>query len=46
MRFHEVFVEILRELVPSAAKFALLVNPDNPMHRAILAEEVPAPPGN
>ena len=26
-------VEILRELVPGASKIALLVNPDNPMHR-------------
>jgi putative ABC transport system substrate-binding protein len=34
-------VEILRELVPGAAKIALLVNPENPMHRLILAEEVP-----
>jgi hypothetical protein len=25
MRFHEVFVEILRELVASASKFALFV---------------------
>jgi putative ABC transport system substrate-binding protein len=34
-------VEILRELVPGAAKIALLVNPNNPMQRLILAEEVP-----
>jgi putative tryptophan/tyrosine transport system substrate-binding protein len=34
-------IEILRELVPSAAKIALLVNPDNPIHRLMLAEEVP-----
>jgi putative ABC transport system substrate-binding protein len=34
-------IEILRELVPSAAKIAQLVNPDNPIHRQILAEEVP-----
>ena len=33
-------IEILRELVPSASKIALLVNPDNPMHRLVLAEEV------
>jgi putative ABC transport system substrate-binding protein len=31
-------VEILRELVPSASKIALLVNPGNPMHRLVLAE--------
>ena len=31
-------IEILRELVPSASKIALLVNPGNPMHRLTLAE--------
>ena len=34
-------IEILRELVPGASKIALLVNPDNPMQRLILGEEVP-----
>ena len=34
-------VEILREMVPGASKIALLVNPDNPIHRLALAEEVP-----
>ncbi len=34
-------IEILREIVPSASKIALLVNPGNPIHRLILAEEVP-----
>ena len=34
-------VEILRELFPGASKIALLVNPDNPMHRLALVEEVP-----
>jgi putative ABC transport system substrate-binding protein len=34
-------IEILRELVPSASKIALLVNPSNPMHKLILAEQVP-----
>ena len=34
-------VETLRELVPSASKFALLVNPGNPMHRLRLTDEVP-----
>jgi putative ABC transport system substrate-binding protein len=34
-------IEILRELVPGASKIALLCNPDNPMHRLILAEEIP-----
>jgi putative ABC transport system substrate-binding protein len=34
-------IEILRELVPGASNIALLVNPGNPTHRLILAEEVP-----
>ena len=34
-------IEILRELVPGASKIAILVNPGNPMHRLLLAEEVP-----
>ncbi|MHC4041593.1 ABC transporter substrate-binding protein [Bradyrhizobium sp. 23AC] len=34
-------IEILRELVPGASKVAILVNPDNPMHRLALAEEIP-----
>jgi putative ABC transport system substrate-binding protein len=34
-------IEILRELVPSASKIALLVNPSNPMHKLIFAEQVP-----
>ncbi|MBR0828905.1 ABC transporter substrate-binding protein [Bradyrhizobium manausense] len=33
-------IEILRELVPSASKIALLVNPRNPIHRLVLANEV------
>jgi putative ABC transport system substrate-binding protein len=33
-------IEILRELVPGASKIALLVNPGNPMHRLVLANEV------
>jgi ABC-type uncharacterized transport system substrate-binding protein len=35
-------IEIFRELVPSASKIALLVNPRNPVHRLTLAEEVPS----
>jgi putative tryptophan/tyrosine transport system substrate-binding protein len=31
--------EILRELVPGASKIALLVNPNNPMQRLVLANE-------
>ena len=34
-------LEILRQLVPNAAKIALLTNPNNPMHRLVLADEVP-----
>jgi putative ABC transport system substrate-binding protein len=34
-------IEILRELVPGASNIALLVNPGNPMHKLMLAEEVP-----
>jgi ABC-type uncharacterized transport system substrate-binding protein len=34
-------IEILRELVPGASKIALLANPDNPIHRLELAEEIP-----
>jgi putative ABC transport system substrate-binding protein len=34
-------IEILRELVPSASKIALLVNPGNPMQMLVLAEELP-----
>jgi putative ABC transport system substrate-binding protein len=32
-------IEVLRELVPRAAKIALLVNPRNPTHRLVLANE-------
>ena len=34
-------IEILREIVPSASKIAILVNPGNPMQRLVLADEVP-----
>ncbi|WP_314963676.1 ABC transporter substrate-binding protein [Bradyrhizobium cosmicum] len=34
-------IEILRELVPGASNIAILVNPGNPIHRLMLAEEVP-----
>jgi putative ABC transport system substrate-binding protein len=34
-------LEFLRELVPNASKIALLVNPNNPMLRLILGEEIP-----
>ncbi|TYO60735.1 ABC transporter substrate-binding protein [Bradyrhizobium hipponense] len=35
-------IEILREVVPDASQIAILVNPDNPMHRLLLADEVPS----
>src|SRR5262245_61343632 len=34
-------IQILRELVPGAAKIAILANPNNPMQRLILAEKAP-----
>jgi putative ABC transport system substrate-binding protein len=34
-------VEILRELIPSASKISLLINPGNPMHRLELDDEIP-----
>jgi putative tryptophan/tyrosine transport system substrate-binding protein len=34
-------LEILREMVPTASKIAILVNPGNAMHRLIVAEELP-----
>lgn len=34
-------IDILREMVPTASKIAILVNPSNPIHRLIVAEELP-----
>ena len=34
-------IEILREIVPTAAKIAILANPGNPIHRFTIAEELP-----
>ena len=34
-------IEILREIVPTASKIAVLANPGNPMHRLTIAEELP-----
>jgi putative tryptophan/tyrosine transport system substrate-binding protein len=34
-------IETLREMVPTASKIAILVNPRNPIHRLIVAEELP-----
>ncbi|MEH2592890.1 ABC transporter substrate-binding protein [Bradyrhizobium sp. AZCC 1721] len=38
-------IEILRELVPSASKIALFVNPENQMQRLALADELPRTAG-
>jgi putative tryptophan/tyrosine transport system substrate-binding protein len=34
-------IEILREIVPTASKIAVLANPGNPIHRRVIAEELP-----
>jgi putative ABC transport system substrate-binding protein len=34
-------IETLRELVPTASKIAILINPGNPIHRLSIAEELP-----
>ena len=34
-------IETLREMVPTASKIAVLANPGNPIHRLIVAEELP-----
>jgi putative ABC transport system substrate-binding protein len=34
-------IEILREMVPTASKIAVLANPGNPIHRLTVAEELP-----
>ena len=34
-------IEILREIVPTASKIAILANPGNPIHRFTIAEELP-----
>jgi putative ABC transport system substrate-binding protein len=38
-------IEILRELVPGAAKIAVLVNPNDQMHKLIVANVVPSTAG-
>src|SRR5262245_3523636 len=40
-RFTSKVLEILREIVPTASKIAVLVNLGNQMHRLIIAEELP-----
>ena len=39
-------IEILLELVPGAARIALLVNPENSIHRLLLADEIPRTAAN
>ncbi len=39
--FSGKMVETLREMVPTASKIVMLVNPSNPIHRLIVAEELP-----
>ena len=34
-------IDLLREIVPTASKIAVLANPGNPIHRLIIAEELP-----
>ena len=34
-------IEILRDIVPTASKIAVLANPGNPIHRLTVAEELP-----
>jgi putative tryptophan/tyrosine transport system substrate-binding protein len=34
-------IEILKEIVPTASKIAVLVNPGNPIHRLSIAEDLP-----
>jgi putative ABC transport system substrate-binding protein len=40
-RFPGKQIGILREMIPTASKIAVLVNPGNPVHRLIVAEELP-----
>jgi putative tryptophan/tyrosine transport system substrate-binding protein len=40
-QFTSKMIETLREMVPTASKIAILVNPGNPIHRLIVAEELP-----
>src|SRR5262249_19644712 len=39
--FTSKVLDILREIVPTASKIAVLANPGNPIHRLIIAEELP-----
>jgi putative ABC transport system substrate-binding protein len=40
-QFTSKMIETLREMVPAVSKIAILVNPGNPIHRLVVAEELP-----
>jgi putative tryptophan/tyrosine transport system substrate-binding protein len=40
-QFSSKMIDTLREMVPTASKIAILVNPGNPIHRMIVADELP-----
>ena len=40
-QFAGKMIDTLREMVPTASKIAILVNPGNPIHRLTVAEELP-----
>ena len=40
-QFTGKMLQTLQELVPAASKIAILVNPGNPIHRLVVAEELP-----
>jgi len=40
-QFTGKMIDTLREMVPTASKIAILVNPGNPIHRLFVAEELP-----
>jgi len=39
--FVDKLIDTLREMIPAASKIAILINPGNPTHRLIVAEELP-----
>jgi putative ABC transport system substrate-binding protein len=40
-QFASKMIDTLREMVPTASKIAVLANPGNPIHRLVIAEELP-----
>ena len=40
-QFASKMLETLQEVVPAASKIAILINPGNPIHRLIVAEDLP-----